>query len=603
MIRETYLFNRLHSYLREINLLVVGKWIFYSIVVGIIGGLGAVVFYVMLDYCKIMFSEVLGAYIPPSPAGESLDLANVGVRPYWWVLLLVPTLGGLVSGLLVYTFAPEAEGHGTDALINSFHRLRGTIRKRIPVVKAIASAITIGSGGSAGREGPIAQIGAGFGSFLGTVLNLSARDRRILVLAGAAAGVGSIFKAPLGGALFATEVLYREPEFEFEAIMPCIISSIVAYSVFASFFGWSPIFATPKFVFNHPIELFLYGLFGIVCAVVGIGYIKVFYVLRDKSSAITIPPHLKPAIGGFLLGCMACFLPHVLGTGYGWVQLAIHGKLAIWLMFILALAKILATSLTIGTGGSGGVFAPSLTIGAMLGGAFGQLCHTIFPDIVTQPTAFVLVGMGGFFAGVAKVPIASLIMVCEMAGSYGLLAPLMLVSAIAFLFTGSKRSLYENQVNARLDSPAHRGDFIIDVLENLSVKDALIHDKHVITIPESMPLKEIVSLVTNTTQSYFPIVNYKGTMVGIISMDDIRRILLDDQIYDLVIAGDMAITDIITVTLDEDLNEVMRKFTIKNLDALPVVSHDDSHKLISMITRREVLSAYNKELQQRKEAR
>jgi CIC family chloride channel protein len=236
----------------------------------------------------------------------------------------------------------------------------------------------------------------------------------------------------------------------------------------------------------------------------------------------------------------------------------------------------------------------------MMGGAFGQISHNMFPMVVTQPTAFVLVGMGGFFAGVAKVPIASLIMVCEMAGSYGLLAPLMLVSVVAFLLSG-KFSLYENQVNARIDSPAHRGDFVLDVLENLTVKDALIPDKHVITIPESMSLKEILNLVTNTTQSYFPVINYRGGMTGVISMDDIRRILLDDQMYDLVIAGDMAVTDIIIVKADENLNEVMRKFTIKNLDALPVVSEDDPHRLISMITRREVLSAYNKELQKRKE--
>ena len=596
------LYNRVLSYQKEINLLAVGKWFFYSILVGIIGGLGAVVFYFLLDQSKLFFSEFLGAYAPPAPAGEASGIPGTGIVPNWWVFLLVPTLGGLLSGLIVFTFAPEAEGHGTDALINSYHRLRGLIRKRIPFVKTIASVITIGSGGSAGREGPIAQIGAGFGSFLGTTMKLSARERRILILAGAAAGIGSIFKAPLGGALFATEVLYREPEFEYEAIMPCIISSIVAYSVFANFFGWEPVFATPKFFFNHPTELFLYGLFGIACSILGVFYVKIFYLTRDRFARIKIPRVFKPAIGGFLLGCMACFLPQVLGTGYGWVQLAIDGKMAVGLMFAVAIAKIFATSFTISSGGSGGVFAPSLTIGAMLGGAFGQACHALFPSVAEQPTAFVLVGMGGFFAGVAKVPIASLIMVCEMAGSYGLLAPLMLVSAVAFLFTG-RRTLYENQVNARIDSPAHRGDFVIDVLENLTVKDALIQDKHVITISESMSLKEILNLVTSTTQSYFPVVDYKGDMTGIISMDDIRRILLDDQIYDLVIAGDMAITEIITVTPDEDLNEVMRKFTIKNIDALPVVTHDAPEKLISMISRREVLSAYNQGLQKRKETK
>ena len=276
MKQRSSLYSSVHSYLTDMNLLAAGKLFFYSVLVGVIAGLGAVAFTFLLDHSKLLFAGVFGAYVPPSPAGESLGLPNVMERPHWWIFLLVPTIGGLLSGLIVFCLAPEAEGHGTDALINSYHRFRGIIRKRIPFVKTIASVITIGSGGSAGREGPIAQVGAGFASFFATSLKLSDRERRIFILAGAGAGIGSIFKAPLGGALFATEVLYRETEFEYEAIIPSVVSSIVAYTVFASFFGWDPIFATPKFLFNHPAELLLYALFGIICAVTGGFYVKVF---------------------------------------------------------------------------------------------------------------------------------------------------------------------------------------------------------------------------------------------------------------------------------------------------------------------------------------
>jgi len=582
---------------KELNIIILGRWLFYSVLIGIVGGLGAVVFFYLLGNSTKFFSGYLGGYVPPSPAGEIIEGMYSNSHPYWW-LFLIPALGGLIAGIVVYVWAPEAEGHGTDAVIDSFHRLRGRIRKRVPFIKTIASVITIGSGGSAGKEGPIAQIGAGFGSFLASTLRLTDRDKRLMVVAGTAAGIGSIFRSPLGGALFAAEVLYREPEFESEGIIPAVISSIVGYSVFASFYGWSQIFDTPRFLFQHPTELFLYAALGFICAIVGIFYIKCFYWLRKISRALPLPNHFKPALGGLLLGILALLIPQVLGGGYGWVQLAIYGKLGIGLMIAIAMAKIFATSFTISTGGSGGVFAPSLMIGAMLGGAFGQICNMFFPTIVPQPTAFVLVGMGGFFAGVAKVPIASLIMVCEMARSYGLLVPLMLVSAIGYLLIPRSLSIYESQVVNRVDSPAHRGDFIIDILEQLKVKDALTTKNKLITIPETMSLRNILSLVTETTYAYFPVLDKNGEIKGIISMDDIRSVLLEEGVLDLIIASDLAITNIETVTLEEDLNSVLRKFTISNIGNIPVVEDGNPRKVIAMFSRRELLMAYDKEIQE-----
>jgi len=588
--------TKLNKIIEELDIGSIGKWLSYSLLIGIVAGLGATFFYFLMTLSSQFFLNYLGGYFPPLPAGETVDQVQVH-KFSSWLFFFIPALGGLISGFIVYSLAPEAEGHGTDAVIDSFHRLKGVIRKRVPLVKAISSVITIGSGGSAGREGPIAQIGAGFGSYFASLLKLSEHDRRVMLVAGAGGGIGSIFRSPLGGALFATEVLYREPEFEFESIIPAIISSIVAYCTFCSFCGWGVLFDTPEYLFNHPVELIPYSILGIVCAFLGVVYIKIFYGFRDHFfKKLKIPNHFKPAIGGLMLGVLAFFLPHILGGGYGWVQLAIFGKMSIRLMLVLAIAKMFATAFTISSGGSGGVFAPSLFIGAMLGGAFGGICQLVFPGLVSQPTAFVLVGMGGFFAGAANVPIASVIMACEMTGSYGLLAPLLLVSTVSFLFT-RRWSIYEKQVKSRVDSPAHFGEFAIDVLKDLKVKDVVGENKELLSIPEGMPLRKILRMIVDVHGSCFPVVNSEGKMTGMISVDDLRRIIFEKYMIGLIVAKDIATTtDIITVTRDEDLHSVMRKFTIKNIEELPIVNKEKSGKVDGILSRKDVIIAYNKRL-------
>ena len=513
-----------------------------------------------------------------------------------WMILWIPALGGLLSGLIVFHFAPEAEGHGTDAMIDSFHRKKGIIRKRVPFVKTIASAITIGSGGSAGREGPIAQIGSGFASFLASVLKTEDRDRRIMLLAGAAGGIGAIFKAPMGAALFATEVLYRRPEFEFEAIIPSIFSSIVAYTVFTLYYGWATVFHIPTLV---PIfttsELLIYAVFGGSCAVVGFIYISFFYGLRDRFfRPLAVSRFLKPAVGGLLLGGLAFFFPQVLGGGYDWIQSAIDGNMTASLMLGLAFAKIAATSFTISSGGSGGVFAPSLFIGAMLGGFYGNLCSKLFPDLVINPSAFVLVGMGGFFAGVAKVPIASLILVAEMTGGYSLIVPLLIVSTISYLLLG-EFSLYEKQVSTRVDSPAHLGDFATNILEHIPVKNALPADRKVEMIPEEMRLDRIIDLIVDSNQMNFPVVDKEMRLKGILSLTDVRKVMLDKEMHRLVVAKDIATEDVLTVTPEDSLHTALKKMTTAEIRELPVVSKEDPRKVISMVSRKDLIRTYHDE--------
>jgi chloride channel protein, CIC family len=570
------------------------RWPLLSIVVGLIAGLGAILFEESLRWALYQFIHLPTGFIEPQKGAET-DLVNSLASIRSWLFLLIPTLGGLVSGLIVFSIAPEAEGHGTDAMIDAFHHRGGYIRKRVPIVKIIASALTIGSGGSAGKEGPIAQIGAGFGSFFASVLRLKPRDRRILVLAGASGGIGAIFHAPLGAALFAPEVLYQATEFEFEAILPCIVSAIVASSVFDQYFGRQALFFPGSVNFNL-IELIPYVFFSFVCAAVGYVYVKFFYGSRDLFfKKLPLPRILLPAVGGFLLGVSALLAPQIMDGGYGWIQAAMEGKIFWGTMLILVFMKILATSCTISSGGSGGVFGPSVFIGAMLGGAFGYLGHTLAPTWIVNPTSFVVVGIGGFFAGVAKVPISSIIMACEMCGNYTLLVPLMLVSSISYILLG-KTSLYEKQVISRLSSPVHMGEFARGVLGGLQVKDAIV-PQSVTSIPEKMPFNELVTIVTHSKDYHFPVVNGDGRMTGILSINDIREVLLEESIANLIVAKDVATPNVVKVFLDESLQDAMDKMARINVDELPVVSEANPDKIITMLSKRDIISYYYDKMQ------
>jgi len=575
----------------------VGKWISHYILIGFIAGLGSIAFQYLCQVGLHIFMDQIAGYRPPAPAGESPLFPPTGTPFNRWMLFFLPALGGIISGWLVYTFAPEAEGHGTDAAIDAYHNKGGFIRGRIPFIKTIASAVTITSGGSGGREGPIAQIGAGFGSYLGTKLKLSDRERRIMLAAGIGAGVGSIFRAPLAGALFAAEVLYRKPEFEAEVIIPAGISSVVAYCLFCLVFGWGSLFESKDFVFQNPLELGPYTVLAFVLVGGGILYIKSFYGVQRIANAIKIPNHIKPAIGGLCTGAIGFFLPQTLAFGYGFAQMALDNQLPTLFLLSLAFGKILTTSFSIGSGGSGGVFGPSVVIGGALGGAVGRIFHAIMPGVVTEPGAFVVVGMAGFFAAVSNAPISTIIFVSEMTNSYHLLLPSLLVCSLAFLLS-PKWTIYIKQVPTRLDSNAHRGDFFVDVLGTIRVKELMPKVRKVRLVPEDMPLTAFRKMFSSTDQHYFPVVNKEDRLTGIFSINDVRGIIFDQEIGDLVVMKDIANPDIIVTTPSEDLNEVLKKFTIRNLHRLPVVKDEDHTILLGMLDRREVIQYYNQKVQE-----
>lgn len=575
-----------------------GRWLLLSSAVGVVAGLGAAgLTWGVEGVSELTIQRLVGFEVPK---GGILNLStwNAIERP-WWLLVVLPA-AGLLVGWMVQRFAPEAEGHGTDAVIHAFHREQSVIRRRVGPLKLLASVLTIGTGGSAGREGPVAQVGAGFASHLARVLGLSSTERRTLVVAGVAAGIGGMFRAPLGGALFAIEVLYSENEYESEALIPAVIASIVSYVVNASLTGWGEMFLAPPVRFTRPAELLTYIVLGVVLAAVGAVYVWTFYGLRDGFFArLPIPVWTRPAVGALLLAVLAVFVPQVLGGGYGWLQLTLDGKLPLMLLLIIVPAKILATSFTISSGGSGGVFAPSLIIGGMTGALFAQLAARFVPAAAPESAACVLVGMGGFFAGVANVPIASLILVAEMSGSYRLLVPMMLVSAVAFLLN-RKLSIYEQQVPGRVDSPAHVGEFMVDILERLTVRQVLDPGRKPVTVHPSTPFRQVLSLITDSDQRYFPLVNGDGNLVGMFSTEDVRRVLTTPEVWDLLLAADLGGSPEVLGYLepDDDLHTAVRRFTAHRVDVLPVVEGPPPAPLIGLLTHHRVLQAYDEEVQQ-----
>lgn len=597
-----------------------GKWFLLASLVGAASGLGAVLFQV-LGQLVVQYSLVTFAgFVPGEASGEQALFPHAEHTMSLGMIVVIMGLGGLISGYIVFKWAPEAEGHGTDAAIESFHHGRGLIRARVPIVKTITSAITIGTGGSAGREGPIAQIGAGFGSYLATKLHLSDRDRRIMLAAGMAGGVGAIFRAPLAGALFAGEILYREGDIESDVVVPAAISSIVSYSVYSLFMpadaAFLPLFGDGlHYQMSSLAELLPMALMSIVLVLAAVIYIRTFYGLHKLSKKITVVPnYVKPAIGAVLAGLVGVGLhlafDHdgsratlaVLSTGYGSLQTALEdpAKLGIGTLLLIAGGKVLTTSLTISTGGSGGVFGPSMVIGGCVGAALG-LCFQDWFGIQTHPGAFAIIGMAGFFAGAAHAPISTIIMVSEMTGDYKLLLPTMWVSTLCFLLC-RRWTLYEKQVPTRLESPAHKGDFIVDVLEGNLVKDVFQKRDDIRRVPESTSLDDIVHILAKTHQHYFPVIDDQGKMVGIFSDDDVRAYLFDETIWRLAVARDVMTTNLVSVSPSDDLNTALRHFTAMNLDELPVLDPEKPGELLGMLTRRETIAFYNRRVMEHKQA-
>jgi CIC family chloride channel protein len=574
----------------------------YSIVIGLLSGLGAIVFNELLHAAVGITMETWAQLsLPPMP-GEATSHVEPAGPPRRWLLLLLPVAGGLISGLLVKTFAPEAEGTGTDGYIDAFHNKAGSMRRRVPWVKSLATLSTISSGGSAGKEGPIAQIGAGIGSGVGRYLKMGARARRTMMVAGAAGGLGAIFRAPLGGALTAVEVLYKE-DLETDALMPAILSSVTAYTLFCSVNGFNHVFAYGGESFHTPVQLLFYAVLGLGCS--GAGFLFVHFLHGSKRvffDRLPLNKYLIPPIGGLLVGVVGFTYPQAMGQGFGYVQQLISrqpiGGIEASVGFLagLAVLKIATTSFTISSGGSGGVFAPSLFIGAMLGGSVGSLSHQLFPALVPNITPFVVVGMGAFFAGVANAPIASLMMVCELTGAYELLPPLMVVALVA-LVTSRRWSIYVNQVDNKFSTKAHLWEMNPNVLKRLTIGDAMrgVYGQTGIISP-NLPLAQVESIARETVESDLLLKDERGELRGLVALGDLGDREDLDSLGSLVLALDLVNRRTVFLRPEDNLIRALEFFGDQEFDKLPIVETANGYnKLLGHVRYRDIIRFYQRE--------
>jgi CIC family chloride channel protein len=590
-----------------LDLQILGRTLLHAALVGLGAGAIGAAFFAGLEYTQKLLLETLAGYKALRAHGETFAGAEGThvFRP--WLLVLIPAAGALAGGW-VTRFAPETRGGGGDAMIKAFHHQGGVIRRRVLWVKALASILTLGTGGSGGREGPTMQIGAGLGSTIASFLNVTTRERRILMIAGVAAGMAAVFRTPLGAALLAVEVLYRD-DFESDALVPAILASVVSYSVVISIFGESTMFArAPQYPF-HAAHLPLYGLLAVFLALMAAAFVGTLHWVEHAVHKIGVPDWVRPGIGGLALGLTA--VPVIwfvgsrigspgqglglLGGGYGAAQLAITGSPLLpegWsgveLLLLLGVAKLVASSLSIGSGGSAGDFAPSLVLGGIFGGAFGRAAQLLLHDPRIDPGAFALVGMGTFYGGIAHVPISSLVLVSELAGSYDLLVPLMLAEGIAFVALRN-RSLYRAQVPTKSESPVHRLGLPPE-LKKVVVADVMTGERAYVSFDLRTPATEVMlRLGESTWQDVFPVLDESGTVRGLISADALRLLVNQGENTRWTIAADL-MQPLVSLRPEDDLRTATKLMLAHGLRDLPVI--DETGRIVGFLEETDAMQAY-----------
>jgi CIC family chloride channel protein len=547
-------------------------------IVGLAGGFGAVGFRYLIGFFQTL------SY---GSAGNLLELA--WAMP-WYFRVWIPALGGLMVGPVVYFLAREAKGHGVPEVMEAVTLRSGIIRKRVVFIKCIVSAVCIGTGGSVGREGPIVQIGSAIGSSIGQVLRISADRIRTLVGCGAAAGIAATFNAPIAGSMFALEIILGD--FGLATFSPIVISSVAATVVSRHFLGDSPAFIVPAYELISAWELPLYVILGLFCALVAVAFTTALYGAEDIFDKLRMPEYLKAVLGGLILGIMGLLFPHILGVGYPAIDLSLMQKLSLWVLFLLVVFKILSTSITIGSGGSGGIFAPSLFLGAMAGGFFGTAVHHIFPEVTASPGAYSIVGMGAVVSGTTHGPLSAILILFEMTGDYKIILPLMIACIVGCLASSQilKDSIYTLKLARR--GVNIRAGKEVSVLRSISVKDVM--KPEVETIPENTALGKLREKISESKHNSFPVVNEEGHLTGVLTFFDYHEVVFDEDLKDVVVVKEIATTKVITVSADDNLYNTMEKITLKDFSILPVVSPNNPSQLLGVLTRRDIFSAYNK---------
>jgi CIC family chloride channel protein len=507
-----------------------------------------------------------------------------------WGTIMIPAAGGLIVGLIIWYGTHESKGHGVSEVIEAVTLRGGRIQARTILANALGSATCIGSGGSVGVHGPIVLIGAGMGSGLGRLTSMTGDRLRTLVACGAAGGIAATFNAPMAGALFSLEIILSE--FAVIQFIPIIVSSVIATAISRHYLGNFPAFRVPPYDLLHYSELFLYLVLGVLAGLIAYAFIRLLYDTGDFFDRLPLPPYLKPAIGGVVIGCVGLFFPQIFSVGYETVTQVLSGEVAWTVLLWLLAAKIFATSTTLGSGGSGGIFAPTLFMGAVLGGVFGQCAHTLFPFTTASPGAYALVGMGALFAGSARAPITAMLIIFEMTANYRIILPLMFACTISLVISSllSGESIYTLKL-ARKGVNIYGGREL-NILRRLKVSQVMSPNIELVSLSRS--LGEVMTRMMTSSRSCFFVLGTNNKVCGHISLETLRPILKDyDTMRDAIIASDLMDQNFTEVSPDDSLDMVMHLLGTYKVDEIPVV---DNGKLVGVVRRSDVIEAYSREI-------
>ena len=553
-----------------------------ALLVGIGAGFGAVIFRRLIESIhQFSFSDV------PSFLGLDFPLH----------LLLMPALGGLVVGPLVYYYAREAKGHGVPEVMEALELRGGIIRPRVVLIKALASSVCIGTGGSVGREGPIAQIGSAIGSVVGQVLKLPKERIRTLVACGAAGGVAATFNAPIAGAIFALEVLLRRfGSLYFGAV---VISAVTADVIAHYFEGDQRAFLVPDYSLISGWELLFYTLLGLLSAAGGVIFYRLLYYSEDAWARLRFPEPLKPVLGGIILGMVGIYtfqldgVPRIFGVGYSTIEEALSGNMMLEMALALLVLKLFSTTLTLGSGGSGGIFAPSLFMGAMLGCGYGHLVHSLFPGFTAPAGAYALVGMAAFFSGAAHAPITAVFILFEMTGQYEIIMPLMITSVISTLISRgfSRDSIYTLKLKRRgvvLQQDQHD----IDLMQGIFAGEAM--NRYPETVTMDMPLDHLMEEFARTHYQALPVVDAQKRLNGIVNIRSMDQLQVQEGLDEKTVSDIADILDLPSVLSNDPLWMVLRHLEEHGGGCVPVIKSDKDPKLLGVLRRIDIIRAYNK---------
>lgn len=551
-----------------------------SFIIGLLAAGANIVFRETLHFVHenifVRGSDILGM-------GDSIiSRIFMPILPMTGILLLIP---------LALKFPNEASGYGFYHFLESVNVKGGKLKLRNIFLKIIGPALTIGSGGSAGVEGPMATVGGTIGSNIGQAFKASGGRMKLLVAAGSAGTIAATFNAPIAGVMFSMEIILLG-NYELNSFAAIIISSGIATVASRAYYGGAPAFVVPQYVLISPYELLLYIVLGLIVGILAVLYVKTFYKIRDAFSAQRFGLPVKMLMGAFMVGCMGIIQPEVMADGYKVIEKALAGNIAFHVLFLLIFLKMLATSITLGSGGTGGVFAPALFIGAMIGGAFGNVVHSIFPEITASSGAYATVGIGSFLAAATHAPLTGIFLLFEMTGNYEIIVPVMFASIIGTVLA---KRLYHDSIDTveltRKGINIHAG-LEATLMSKVNVSEVMIKD--VVTVKEDVPLTALINIMINRERFYIPVVNAEDKMVGIVSIQDVRPILFEESVKMIVKAGDLATEKVITLHLDDNLNTAMESFTLKDIDEIPVVDSLDELKVVGMLRQMDVISAYKK---------